>query len=264
MKGVFYLLVLANLGLASWQLSHRFAAPRAEPNPVPAPDGARELARLAELSPRERRDRLRSNSVELAEPAVEESPRRPESPPRPAALAAHPGARCSTFGPLPSEARLQPLRAWLSSQGARISPGRDERREVTLYWVYLPPHSSRAGAEERILQLRSDGIEDIHLIARGNMANAISLGMYRRRDSLQRRFENLRAKGYDPVVAPRLRAERGIWLDVLWPAGMEIPERQLRRRFSSIAYTHVPCAGLRIAGDPAIAYNPGAPRSQRR
>jgi hypothetical protein len=174
----------------------------------------------------------------------------PAVPPLPAGAAAPP---CFTVGPLGEDAPLQALREWLEARGATVDVRSDERREVALYWIYFPP-TSREEAVAQVARLREQGVSDVLVVPKGDMANAVSLGVFSRTDSRDRRLRELNAKGYQPSIGPRYRTKRATWIDVSAPPGAVTPDA-LRKEWPDTDVAPAACAGARIAARRAGSYN---------
>ena len=91
--------------------------------------------------------------------------------------------------------------------------------------------------------MREAGIEDISAIARGDMANAISLGVYSRRTSLDRRLAELKAHGHTPSVSPRYRTKKAAWLEAVFPKDSEFAGDEFRSEFADAKVESAPCVG---------------------
>ena len=75
--------------------------------------------------------------------------------------------------------------------------------------VYLGPFGDRAEAVRTVADLKRRGLRDMARVASGPLRNAVSLGVYRKRENADRRVRALRAMG----IAPEVQAGgTGIWL----------------------------------------------------
>lgn len=109
-----------------------------------------------------------------------------------------------------------------------------ERREISRFWIYLTPFQTREEAVTRLRQMLDKDIDDIYVIHRGDMANAVSLGLYSHRGSLDRRLSELRAKGYEPSIEQRYGTKKSSWFDVSFPAGIAFPREHFLGAFPSV------------------------------
>lgn len=87
--------------------------------------------------------------------------------------------------------------------GLKVALRRTE--ESARWWVYLPPLPTRQAANQRVAELRRQGIEDSSpIVDDPQLRNAISLGVFRSEDAAAKRVEDLRRRGVRGVeVAPR-------------------------------------------------------------
>lgn len=125
-----------------------------------------------------------------------------------------PGAYCISYGPLPEEAQATGLNDWFRSRDVATRLRHDDRQKRGLFWVYLAPRESRQEAMEVLEELKTQGISDYKLIRRGNLKNAISLGLFSNQYAVNERLGELEDKGYKPVVVPYTNVDRVYWLDV--------------------------------------------------
>ena len=106
----------------------------------------------------------------------------------------------------------------------------ESTRKGRLFWVYLESTSSDE-AERNLNDLRASGVTDTLLIRRGGMRNAISLGLFRSQDSVNRRLAEMNEKGYTPIVVPRYETSEQFRVVARLAAGNEafptVPERLL-------------------------------------
>ena len=236
MKLIFATLVLLNVGFFAWQHQQSESPPVTERAEASIPDGVHRLMLLAEVDTSELRPRAAS--------AV--------SPRRETEVAAdgdnHPNSElgtqsrmCLSIGPLDTDDDIKPMRKWLADQGGISILRIGERRELATYWVYFPPLPSKSAAAEQLREMEEHGIEDIGVIPRGDNANAVSLGVYSRRSSLERRLAELRTKGYQPSVTPRYRTQKASWLDVEFPQGSTFPEKDFADAFPSAEVMPTSC-----------------------
>ena len=162
---------------------------------------------------------------------------------------------CYTVGPLHDEDDISALAAWFSAQGSQATLRNDERREVVSTWVFLPPLESREAADARVREMQASNIDDIYVIPRGDMANAISLGLYSQEETLQRRVKQLEDRGFNPSLLPRYRTATASWFDVTASAANPMTVGVLDQIFPDLIIRQVACADAPIAGDPPITYN---------
>jgi hypothetical protein len=209
MKWLVLLLLAANLGLYGWQYSrHVDEATRTALTRKPPPADAPPLQLLAEL------DRL----PPLKDAASAEPPRTPASAEVNEAVEA--SDRCLDVGPFDDAAARDRVRDWLREYAARTVARSENVRQRRFFWVYLEPTTDEA-AQANLDDLRSRGVTDYMLIRRGELRNAISLGLFRSQDSVNRRLAEMSEKGYKPVVVPKFETSEKFWLGAQLGAGAE-------------------------------------------
>jgi hypothetical protein len=114
------------------------------------------------------------------------------------------GAACLELGPIGAgdAARAEEAAAALAA-GAKVAQRRVD--ESSRWWVYIPPLPTRAAANQRVAELKGQGVDDSSLINDDPAwRNAISLGVYSSEDAANRRLEELKRRGVRGVqAAPR-------------------------------------------------------------
>ncbi len=258
MRWIVYLLLSVNLGLFIWKIRDHQQAPVPLALPPVQGNQVNRLPLLSEMSAgalRAREPGSASSSTDTgADSAVVESVVETAD--------SSSAQECYTVGPLQDVTVTEKIREWLQSRQASIAVREDERRETARYWVYFPPLASRKVAVERVTALRDAGIDDLIIIPRGDMSNAISLGVYTRKSSVKRRLSQLQAKGYHPTVAPRYRTVKATWVDVLViDEGLDMGT--FPAAFPSIDVRRRQCSAAQIASTPKSTYNPLPQAPQR-
>ncbi len=250
MKWVFVLLMLANAALYVWEKYYREPQRPINQTVKARTTGATHVNRLlmlSEIDSRELRERPPvADGDDAAAIAAVTTPRTGAAPTDPTAESTvtpnpQPRPTCLSIGPLAQDSDPGPLRDFIGALGGVSELRAGERRELARYWVYFPPLEHRTAANARMDELRVKGVDDIYMIARGDMANAISLGVYSRKDSLRRRVKELNSAGYQPSVIPRYRTQKASWLDTKLPPGKTIPAEDFARRFQDMEANTMIC-----------------------
>ena len=83
-----------------------------------------------------------------------------------------------------------------------------------LFWIYLSPQESEESAILAVEELKKKGIKDYRLINTGDLKNAISLGLFSTQATVNKRINELKSKGYQPIVVPYRETRQIYWLDV--------------------------------------------------
>jgi hypothetical protein len=100
------------------------------------------------------------------------------------------GAACVEFSGIPANDAQRARDAFNTLQlGTRLQERRVE--EITRHWVFIPPTSDRRGAENRMADLRKQGVQDLSI----RPDNAISLGVFSSEEAARRFLTTMQAKG---------------------------------------------------------------------
>ncbi len=212
MKALFLLLLAANIGWFGWQYNQATSRrllqlqEHQEYRPLPAElPRLRLLTELAALPPERGEGKVAEPAAAREETFVAASP--PEG-----------AGGCYTLGPFHDPGAARRLKEGLQQADYQAWIRSEKRQVQTHFWVYLEPASSEAAAREKLQELERKGLQDYQLIKRGSFRGAISLGLFRHRESVTRRLAELKREGYQPVVVPRYRTRVEYWLDFSPPA----------------------------------------------
>lgn len=121
---------------------------------------------------------------------------------------------CFSYGPFTDNRQTEDLMTWFQQQRVAVQQRLETEKDNQLFWIYLKPQASRDSAIQAIEDLKSKGITDYRLIETGDLRNAISLGLFSTQASVNRRLNELKNKGYQPVVVPYRDAKAIYWIDV--------------------------------------------------
>lgn len=156
---------------------------------------------------------------------------------------------CFSFGPIADENQATGLHNWFASHGGTAQTRHTDEQGRQLFWVYLSPQESRQDAMATIRSFQDKGVRDFRLIVKGNLQNAISMGLFSSQATVNKRLSELNKKGYKPVVVPYSDGKRVYWVDAKLPDDGAVLGKVFSdypSRFSSIL---VNCAEIAIALD---------------
>ena len=179
------------------------AASASPPSPEAAPEPPLPAASASPPSP--------EAAPEPPLPAASASPPSPESAspasaPSPPEEAPAGSAACFLAGPWP-DVLPDEVPEWIQAHDARVLSFRNRSSH---YRVYLGPFEDRKRAVRTMTFLKKDmGIGDVAWVSTGPLRGAVSLGVYLKRESVDRRLRALHALGLDPKVQP---PRAGSWL----------------------------------------------------
>jgi hypothetical protein len=114
------------------------------------------------------------------------------------------GVACIELGPVAAaDATRAEEAAGALAGGLKVSQRRVD--EAARWWVYIPPLPTRAAANQRVAELKKQGVDDSSLINDDPVwRNAISLGVFSSEDAASRRVDELKRRGVRGAqAAPR-------------------------------------------------------------
>ena len=120
--------------------------------------------------------------------------------------------RCYSAGPFKDEndAKFLGIRAealGFNSELRSLATG-----GTTENWVHIPPLSNRQQSLQLLRELQGRGI-DSYIITQGDLAEGISLGLFRNQTSAKNLTEKMRGMGYKVIIREVLRGEKELWLE---------------------------------------------------
>lgn len=121
---------------------------------------------------------------------------------------------CYTFGPIEDEMLATGIGDWFNSRRAETYIHYTDEKGGQLFWVYLTPDNPEKNTMDIIRDLKNKGIEGYPLISKGELQNAISLGLYKGQTAVNEKIAKLKEQGYKPVVVPYTEGKRVYWVDV--------------------------------------------------
>jgi len=176
MKAVFFLLLVANIGLFAWQYYREPSRPT-----VVAPGSGREgnLTLLSE-----------SHGLNGAGEGKQRV------------------AACYALNSKGDEDALGKAADQLRAAGYAPSIRNRVQTKLLGYWVYIPPAATFDDAQAIGQQLANKGIDDYTFVVGADKTNAISLGLYADRQSADQRVAVVEKLGFRPRVEKRYAKKR--------------------------------------------------------
>jgi len=238
MRLIVIVLLVANAALFTWQYNqHIQTATRevVERQRATLPPDVPKLTLLAELP----------ELPPLKEPAQAEPERAVESAIKSDVAAAD---LCLDIGPFDKPEARDALGTWLQDLVASTHTRAELERTRQFFWVYLEPTDSAETARRNLDELADKGVSDYMLISRGDLENAISLGLFKSQDSVNRRLAELSEKGYKPVVVPRFEVAERYYISAQLAASQTIPPEIPADLLGQALATTIPCASMQTSG----------------
>ncbi|MDY6992674.1 MAG: hypothetical protein SVR94_08740 [Pseudomonadota bacterium] len=140
---------------------------------------------------------------------------------------------CFQIGPYTQLRLATQAVEWFKQQASTTQAKIIERETKILdsTWVYLPSFKTNYDARQEQKQLAQKGVTDHMIVTSGQFKNAISLGLYRNPNSVERRLRELQTKGYTQVkTEKRYQRDTRYWLNVKL---FEKTPKALRKAFNN-------------------------------
>lgn len=120
--------------------------------------------------------------------------------------------RCYSVGPFKDEddAKFLGIRAealGFESQMRSLATGGSVE-----HWVHIPPLANRQQSLQLLRELQGRGV-DSYIITQGELAEGISLGLFRNQKSAENLTQKMLAMDYNVVIKEVLRGEKELWLE---------------------------------------------------
>jgi len=183
-KWILYSLILLNIGFFAW--SSRSGIPLVQVNEINELDDAVRLLLLKE----------QPDESAAEEQNIEK------------ALA------CFSVGPFARKTEVRAakkkMQKWNIDAKRRV-----HKTSAEGFWVIIMPLKTRKAANRKIKKIKELGIKDYFLVATGSQKNAISLGVFSKSSSAQRRLKEMNKKGVKAKIIGVDLPKRSYWLDWL-------------------------------------------------
>lgn len=131
-----------------------------------------------------------------------------------------PSDTCIEAGPFADREELENFKNSLRTRATTVHSRVETVSERQYFWIYLEAVSD-ALAKESLNDLERRGVTDYMLVRRGGLKNAISLGLFRSQDSVNRRLAELNRQGYKPVVVPKFESTENYYVRATMAIGSE-------------------------------------------
>jgi len=125
------------------------------------------------------------------------------------------GHACVRIGPFDSENELADLKSELQRLFSLVHSRETKSIVDDGYWVFLPSYPTRAEAELAVDKLKAAGVGHYYRVREGDSINAVSLGIYDRREPAEARRRQVRGlvPGLDIVVELKTKIKSQYWLE---------------------------------------------------
>jgi len=120
---------------------------------------------------------------------------------------------CEIVGPFDDDQKASDFVERLRSIDIPASVENLELPAGESYWLHLPPEQTVALAFKRLAELQAQGIES-YVVGRGELKNAISLGVFTYPDLAEARAAVLTKQGLDAEIKKVQRTQVEVWVTI--------------------------------------------------
>lgn len=236
MKGIFYILLLLNLGFFGWLYTSQDDNALSQSLNAAMSKDKGELKLLSELNDEEK-IKLLKNPQKLLEEAQEDysqsdiEPEVNESP-----------MVCYQAGPFVSSQARSSFASKISAFGMTEMSQWTGTEKAIRYWVYLPPMASKADARRVVSDLNRKGLKDVAIVNSGKFKNAISLGLFGSKENARERVALLQKYAYSPKINESTVSKTLFWISFKSETELsQSRQERLLRDFGSAKISKTTC-----------------------
>lgn len=120
--------------------------------------------------------------------------------------------RCYSVGPFKDENDAKFLGIRAEALGFSSAMRSLETGASIENWVHIPPLASRQQSLQLLRELQGRGV-DSYIITQGELAEGISLGLFRNQTSAMNLTQKMQNMGYNVVIKEVHRGEKELWLE---------------------------------------------------
>ncbi len=119
---------------------------------------------------------------------------------------------CALIGYVEARNDAERISVRLRALGVKPELQSESRNEQAGFWVLIPPQKTRQEAIKIAKRLEKSGVSDLWRFTSGELAHAISLGLFRDEDRAEARRREIEGMGFKSIVKPRYRESTRYWL----------------------------------------------------
>ncbi len=131
---------------------------------------------------------------------------------------------CYSLGPFHNLKTVHKVMRDIKQYVSAVSYREHKEKDLSLFWVYIKPASSRKEVEKKARRLKKRKIRDYYIIREGDKNNGISLGYFKNRNSAYKLSKKVKKAGFDVTVESLSRSNTSYRLDYRLLATRTIPE----------------------------------------
>jgi len=122
------------------------------------------------------------------------------------------GARCYSVGPLKDSIDAKHIQVRAEALGFEAKMRALSTGSEVEHWVHVPPLADRSAALQLLRELHQRKI-DSYVVTQGELAEGISLGLFRNKESATNLMLKMNDLGYGVEIKEVLRGAKELWLE---------------------------------------------------
>jgi cell division septation protein DedD len=134
--------------------------------------------------------------------------------------------RCYSVGPLADRIDAKHLKVRAEALGFNSELRGLATGTSIEHWVHIPPQANRQQSLRLLRELQGRGI-DSYIITQGDLAEGISLGLFRSTESANKLSKKMKDLNYDVVIQEVSRGQKELWLE--FPQVTQLTEAMRKR-----------------------------------
>jgi len=156
-------------------------------------------------------------------------------------------SRCGRIGPIKDRKVAKQVLGELKKSKFEAKLERSVEKLQIGYWVVIPPLSDGSQAQAKIDELSKAGLKDIWHFRGGGLKNAISLGMFSKKENAENYSQELLRKGFRTKMQPRTinKTSYLVNFSITKPKSVtRLMWRMAERKYSKMPFTEQSCESI--------------------
>ncbi len=156
-------------------------------------------------------------------------------------------SRCGTIGPLKDRQVATKVLEDLQKSQLEAKIEQSVEKKQIGYWVVIPPLADGSQAQAKIDQLTKVGLKDIWHFRGGGLKNAISLGMFSKKENAENFSREVLAKGFKTEMQPRYLNKKNylVKFTITKPKTVTgLMWRMVERKYSKMPFSEQSCEAI--------------------
>jgi hypothetical protein len=204
-----------NVAFFAWQTDmFNLNTPKATSKAMKVDPNIPKLVLITELSKQDKKKAAEAKKPRPTPKAKPEPEKVAKVNPQLAAKLKEGKAICYALGPFDGLPQAQNISEKLKDLGAYTTERAVTTESPIGYWVYLPSFDSWKTAKDEVVKLEGKGFKDMFIVGRGQMKNAVSLGLFKNEDGAKERVSQLKNIGEKPKIQTQYKQQDLYWIDI--------------------------------------------------